>query len=204
VSSVAVAGPGGPIEAEKPSAASLAETVRGAIGAAPVVAPSRAELRAIWRLLRRVGIGASDLDDAVQQVFLVAAERAGSFDPAKRSAFLYGVALRVALNLFQRGRRDVLGLEEARVVDLETPSVEELVDRQKARALLDQVLLQMPLELRIVFVLSELEDVGEAEIAQALELPRGTVASRLRRARRFFSERVARLRRRNRFRGAVP
>jgi RNA polymerase sigma-70 factor (ECF subfamily) len=50
----------------------------------------------------------------------------------------------------------------------------------------------MPFELRSVFVLFELEEVTETEIARALDLPRGTVASRLRRARKFFQDAIRR------------
>jgi RNA polymerase sigma-70 factor, ECF subfamily len=63
------------------------------------------------------------------------------------------------------------------------PGPDELVDRDRARAALDAILAAMPLELRAVFVLYELEQLTMAEIAALLELPPGTVASRLRRAR---------------------
>ena len=44
----------------------------------------------------------------------------------------------------------------------------------------------------MTFVLYEIEELTMAEIASVLELPPGTVASRLRRARAAFSERVQR------------
>ena len=47
--------------------------------------------------------------------------------------------------------------------------------------------------LRVVFVLYEFEEMNMSEIADVLEIPRGTVASRLRRARAEFRERVAAL-----------
>jgi RNA polymerase sigma-70 factor (ECF subfamily) len=49
----------------------------------------------------------------------------------------------------------------------------------------------MPMDLRAVFALFELEQVTMAEISVLLGLPAGTVASRLRRARREFRDRVA-------------
>ena len=45
----------------------------------------------------------------------------------------------------------------------------------------------MPMELRAVFVLSELEELTMAQIAEMMSTPPGTVASRLRRARAAFS-----------------
>jgi RNA polymerase sigma-70 factor (ECF subfamily) len=52
----------------------------------------------------------------------------------------------------------------------------------------------MPIDLRAVFVLYELEQLTSAEIAELLQIPPGTVASRLRRARESFESCVARLR----------
>jgi RNA polymerase sigma-70 factor (ECF subfamily) len=59
--------------------------------------------------------------------------------------------------------------------------------------MLDRVLADMDLDLRAVFVLYEIEEVTMAEIATVLQIPPGTVASRLRRAREDFLARVRRL-----------
>ena len=59
----------------------------------------------------------------------------------------------------------------------------------------------MPMDLRAPFVLFELEEMPTAEIAKVLELPLGTVASRLRRARDDFQKIVARMHARETFRG---
>jgi RNA polymerase sigma-70 factor (ECF subfamily) len=61
------------------------------------------------------------------------------------------------------------------------------------RGLLDDVLGAMDNDIRTVFVLYEFEDQTTAEIGRLLSVPRGTVASRLRRARIVFRERVATL-----------
>ena len=52
----------------------------------------------------------------------------------------------------------------------------------------------MPLDLRTVFVLAELEEMEVRELAGVLEIPVGTAASRLRRAREEFSAIARRLR----------
>jgi RNA polymerase sigma-70 factor (ECF subfamily) len=57
------------------------------------------------------------------------------------------------------------------------------------------------MDLRAVFVLFELEEMPTAEIAEALELPTGTVASRLRRAREEFRRIAARVQAREAFCG---
>ena len=65
--------------------------------------------------------------------------------------------------------------------------------RRRLSELLDVVLEQMPIDLRTVFVLFELEGLSAPEIAAALSIPLGTVASRLRRARQTFAQAAARL-----------
>src|SRR5512147_1319783 len=66
--------------------------------AARMVALVRTHLRTVWRALRRLGVPAEALDDATQEVFLVAMRRLGSIEPGKEQQFLYGTALRIASN----------------------------------------------------------------------------------------------------------
>jgi hypothetical protein len=61
-----------------------------------------------------------------------------------------------------------------------------------SQQLLDDILDQMPQDMRTVFTLFEFEDLTGPEIAQVLGIPLGTVASRLRRAREYFRVEVRR------------
>jgi RNA polymerase sigma-70 factor (ECF subfamily) len=148
----------------------------------------------IWRCLRRMGIPSGDVDDAAQQVFLVAASKLSFITPGSERAFLFSTASRIAAN----ARRSFHRRDEAhqhlmhREVEA-SPSQEELSDQLRARALMDTVLSEMPSELREVFVLFELEELPVAEVAEVLAIPLGTVGSRLRRARDDFHERARRL-----------
>jgi RNA polymerase sigma-70 factor (ECF subfamily) len=74
-----------------------------------------------------------------------------------------------------------------------TPDADEVLDQQRARLLLDEALACLPMDLRTVFALHELEDMSMSEIATTIGIPAGTVASRLRRARQEFEVIVARL-----------
>ena len=74
------------------------------------------------------------------------------------------------------------------------PQPDEVAEQRRLRAVLDTVLAAMPEDLRVVFVLFELEEMSTPEIAALLDIPPGTAASRLRRAREDFDRRVARLR----------
>jgi RNA polymerase sigma-70 factor (ECF subfamily) len=149
------------------------------------------DYRLIWRLLRRLGLATSAADDAAQQVFLIAAERLDDIQVGKERAFAYGTALRVAQSVRRRRDREVPGLEphETELV-ARGPNPEQLVEQRRAREQLDQLLDALPLELRAVFVLFELEGLSSPEIAALSDLPLGTVASRIRRARAQFRELV--------------
>jgi RNA polymerase sigma-70 factor (ECF subfamily) len=117
-------------------------------------------------------------------------------DPGSERAFLMKTAVHVSLRARRtlgRRRESALGEGEGTLAD-EAPAADELLDRARARALLDQVLDAMPDELRVPFVLFELEEMTVPEIAEIEGIPQGTAASRLRRAREDFRERVARLR----------
>jgi RNA polymerase sigma-70 factor, ECF subfamily len=159
----------------------------------------------VWRVLRRLGLSEADADDATQQVFLVAARRCGDIASGSERAFLFGTAMNVAARAqrSERRRREEPDSELEQRRD-SRPGPEELVDRRRARELLDQVLSEMALELRVVFVLYEVEELTMIEIARLLEVPQGTVASRLRRAREDFNARVSSLEARVRSTGVRP
>jgi RNA polymerase sigma-70 factor (ECF subfamily) len=148
----------------------------------------------VWRSLRRLGVSDNDVEDASQQVFLVAHRRLQDIAPASERAFLFQTVLRVAADWrrahqrrYERPGHDLLDVPDV------TANPEELLDQRRARALLDKALQGMPMELRAVFVLFELEELTMLEIANLSSIPPGTVASRLRRARQLFKEAVDRL-----------
>jgi RNA polymerase sigma-70 factor (ECF subfamily) len=150
----------------------------------------------VWHLLRRFGVESPQLDDAAQEVFWVAARRLGDIREGSERAFLYGVALRVASNETRRRKNAPLRAEPeevARLVD-PSPSPHEHLEQRRARQLLDVALDRLPLELRTVFVLAELEQLEVREIAELEEIPLGTANSRLRRAREEFAAIAKRIR----------
>ena len=156
----------------------------------------------IWRSLRRMGLLEADADDATQEVFVVASRRLDDIAPGRERAFLFGAAVRVASAQRRKAHRRLEQLDGAAAQHSDLgPNPEETLQRQRARARLDQVLQNLSLEQRVVFVLFELEQMTAPEIAALLEIPVGTVASRLRRAREAFCEAVKRLRASDEFTG---
>jgi RNA polymerase sigma-70 factor (ECF subfamily) len=164
---------------------------------------ARENFQFIWRSLRRLGVPPVVVDDAAQQVFEVASRRLADIELGRERAFLFKTALFVAAE----GRRTAARRRElypdAAVEELAdpAPTPEQANEWARKRALLDEILLAMRLEERTVFVLFELEELSMAEIAQIIEIPAGTVASRLRRAREEFHAQAKRVRARLTFEG---
>jgi len=154
----------------------------------------------VWRLLRRVGLQERDADDVTQQVFILAARKLDQILPDRERAFLYRAAV-FAATKHRRGesrrREDLVG--EIEWFEQPGDDIEESLDRNRARAMLDSIVGAMPMDLRVVFVLYGIEQISTTDIASVLRIPLGTVASRLRRAREDFEHRVARIEARNAF-----
>jgi len=145
----------------------------------------------VWRVLRRLGLSASDADDVAQRVMLVVARRIADIEPGHERPFLYQTAAFLASREHRTQRRR---LEDPRPeLDDEShpaPDPERLLAQRRAREKLDAILGRMPDDLRAAFVLFEIEGLSKAEVARALGIAEGTAASRLRRAREDFARRA--------------
>jgi RNA polymerase sigma-70 factor (ECF subfamily) len=143
--------------------------------------------RAMWRTLRRLGVPHAQLDDAVQDVFIVVHRRLPEFDGRSLRGWLYAIAVRVASD-HRRGaaQRRTVPLPETLVDPRPDPArASELEERVR---LLHELLGELDEPKRTVFVLGELEELSVPEIAEALAENQNTVSSRLRAARARFDE----------------
>jgi RNA polymerase sigma-70 factor (ECF subfamily) len=140
----------------------------------------------VWRTLRRLGVAEASLADASQRVFWALSRRLDDVADDRARAFLFGTSRRVAADFRRLGRRIVPTDESESLTDLAAPTTEELVDQKRAREILDQMLDALDDDLREVLVLQEGEGMSLSEIAELLDIPLGTAASRLRRAREEF------------------
>lgn len=142
----------------------------------------------IWRSLRSFGVAQMDADDAAQHVFWIASQKLDSIAVGSERSFLFATARGVGANVRRARLRKRETLDEMSFATLEDQGSdpEEYVQRREAVALLEEVLDQMPDELRVVFVLFELEGLTSIDIGEMLRIPTGTAASRLRRARAAF------------------
>jgi RNA polymerase sigma-70 factor (ECF subfamily) len=146
----------------------------------------------VWRFLRRMGVPPDRADDASQQVFLIALEAMTRIHEGSERAFLYGTAVRLAYGMRRKTEREV----PSTALDLDAspmPSPDQLADQKRAREVLDAIIANLEVEIRTVFVLAEFDGFTTPEIASLLEIPLGTAASRLRRAREKFRSLVQRV-----------
>ncbi len=152
----------------------------------------------IWRCLRRLGVAEQSVDDAAQQVFVLAAEKMTRIVPGCERPFLFQTAVRIAMTVrrnFGQRRETMVGEELEAVVD-PAPLPDANADEAQRRRYLDELLDTLTMDLRTVFVLYEIEGLDSPEIAAMLQIPVGTVASRLRRGRDSFRRASERLRKR--------
>ncbi len=144
----------------------------------------------VHRVLKRMGLPASDSDDAVHEVFLVAyRRRTDLYDASYARSWLYGIARRVAAKFRRQANRKVRDVSTMPEVANPREGFEQLDAARLARRCIEQV----DERRRMVFVLVELEGMSAPEVADALGLNVNTVYSRLRKARAEFENELRRL-----------
>lgn len=156
----------------------------------------RQHLDLVWRVLRRGGLAAADAEDACQDVFWILARRLDPVPDRAQRSFLVSTALRVAADRRRsKWHRAVqIGLEQDEH-ESPTPLADEQLERSRAARLLDRALATLTEDERAIYILAELEQLSRTEVAEALAIPAGTVASRLQRARENFAAALRRLQR---------
>lgn len=131
-----------------------------------------------------MGLDPARADDVTHQVFLVALERLEDIRAGSERGFLHSSAVRIARREFSRNREDPID-ELPEVVATGSWPDDEL-EHARRWALFETLVRRLTPELREALVLHEFEGYTQLEMAQMLEIPSGTAASRLRRARAQF------------------
>jgi RNA polymerase sigma-70 factor (ECF subfamily) len=155
----------------------------------------RAHAAFVASFLYRLGLQPAEIEDAVQEVFLIA-HRQGGYQPgpAQPRTWLAAIAIRVAMKAKTRHRRvkrDRKMLHD--LVGILRPSDDVPFEEVEARQIVQLILDQMDPERRAVLILFELEGEACDSIAAALGVEVGTIYSRLHRARQDFQRAVERL-----------
>jgi RND family efflux transporter MFP subunit len=157
--------------------------------------------RLVWSVCLRVLQNHHDAEDVFQVTFLALARQAGRIENgACLAGWLYKVAYRAALAArAHRVKQRELPLHAVEPV---AASTERNSFSEQDRSALDQEISRLPERFQIPVVLCYLEGKSVSETAVLLGWPRGTVASRLARARRRLRTRLTR--RGLEFKGGLP
>jgi RNA polymerase sigma-70 factor, ECF subfamily len=142
----------------------------------------------VHAVCRRILGNEEDALDATQEALLAVARRIDSFDGRSQfTTWMYRVASNAAIDEARRRRRRPAPTEP----DPERPATGPRLDDQVADRLdVDAALGQLPVEFRAAVALRDLAGLDYAEIARILDVPPGTVRSRIARGRAVLADRL--------------
>lgn len=146
----------------------------------------REHLGFVWRSLKGLGFDDGQAEDLAQDVFLVVRRRLPDFEPGRAiKPWLFGITRRVAS---QQRRSNVRAERRLRLLSQtdDDPSPEDSMANAEAAAIVDRFLDELDDDRRALFVLSEIEGLSGSEIAEALDVNRNTIYTRLRALRQRF------------------
>lgn len=149
----------------------------------------RAHANFVARFLARLGAPMQEVSDLVQEVFLVAHRRGGFLaDRAKPTTWLAEIAFRVSSDRRRKAKRNLGHADTSQVTLAVSPGAgpESEVERIQALTRVQKALEMIGSAKRAVFIMFELEGESCASIAEGLQIPLGTVYSRLHTARNDF------------------
>lgn len=141
----------------------------------------------IYRLMVRM-VGEQDAPDVMQQAYILVYRKLGQFSGRSRlSTWVYRLAVNEALQHLRRRKRHPMASLEYEPCDHH----ESHEKRTELAEALDIALASVDEELKTIFLLREVEELPYITIAEILNIPEGTVGSRLNRARRELQDRLA-------------
>jgi RNA polymerase sigma-70 factor (ECF subfamily) len=148
----------------------------------------------IYRLGLKMLNNPQDAEDILQETFIKAYKHIGKFDGRSSvSTWLYRIATNEALMSLRRKRPEAISFESPSVYNTEPQEPLQIVDwcclpeedflTSEGRAQLDEAAERLPVNLRVVFVLRDIEGLSTRETAEVLDISEMAVKTRLSRAR---------------------
>jgi RNA polymerase sigma-70 factor (ECF subfamily) len=153
----------------------------------------------LYRVAYSILRDAAEAEDVMQDAYVRAYEHLNQFaGRARFSTWLTRIAVHEALaRLDKRKRLEFLDENETSdehsnhfTPESNSPSPEEEVAQMEMRALLEQIILELPESYRVIFTLREVEQMNTAEVADALGLTEENVKVRLHRARALMRQQL--------------
>jgi RNA polymerase sigma-70 factor (ECF subfamily) len=138
------------------------------------------------RVLYRVGLAEAEVEDVGQETLVRIWRGSATFkDRSSVTTWACQIALNQAYSLLRKERR------RPEPEPKPAPDVESDFERRQRAQEVRSAVLALPFKLRVVIVLREFEDLSYRSIAQILEVPVGTVMSRLHEGRTRLRRRLA-------------
>ena len=133
-------------------------------------------------LMLRLRVDAATADELAQETMLRVWQKSSLFDPSKASAatWIFAIARNLRVDWIRRENRPELDLNDPSLVPPPEPSAEEHIDAHKRQKTVRACLADLPDDQRQAVHLSFIEGLSHQEIADRLDIPLGTVKSRLR------------------------
>jgi RNA polymerase sigma-70 factor (ECF subfamily) len=151
----------------------------------------RIHTRGVFNVVYHMCGDALIAEDAAQETFIRAWQNLSSYRPqTSLRNWLYRIAFNAGMDMLRKEKRilpndiDEMGLADER------PGPESVVSQQERASMVQQAVLALPDASRAVLVLREYEGMSYHEIADALDIPVGTVMSRLNYARKLLKEKL--------------
>jgi len=151
----------------------------------------------VWSTARHLGATEDAIDDVVQDVFMVVHSKLSTLQrPESLRSWIYGI-IRRTLSDYRRARR-IRNAAEARLgaeIKSSQPALASPLERTERNAdleLLQRILLELDHPKREIFIMVEILEMTVPEVVQVLAIPLDTGYSRLRKARIYFDEALAR------------
>jgi len=156
----------------------------------------------VFRLGMKILNNPQDAEDVLQETFIKAYRHLGGFDGrASLSTWLYRIATNEALMSLRRKRPEAISFDEPAANETEPQEPLQIVDwccmpeeelmSAEGRAYLDKAIDGLPLSLRLVFVLRDIEGLSTHETAEVLNISEMVVKTRLSRARLRLREQLS-------------
>lgn len=145
--------------------------------------------------MRRLGAEPAAAEDLVQDVMLTVWRRAGQFDPSRAgvATWIFTIARNRRIDVFRRERRPELDHDDPALVPDREPEAEAAVQQKQHGARLRSAVAELPEEQARLLGLAYFEDKSHSDIAKELDLPLGTVKSRIRRSMKTLRSQLAEL-----------
>ena len=151
----------------------------------------RMHARGVFNVVYRMCGDELIAEDAAQETFIRAWQNLSSYRPqTPLRNWLYRIAFNAGMDMLRKEKRILPNaIEDMQLTDGQ-PGLEALVSQQERTQLVQKAILSLPDASRAVLILREYEELSYQDISATLDIPIGTVMSRLNYARKLLKDKL--------------